>query len=302
MRILIMGMYKNIFRFLVIVFLFLTVGNTTFAQEKELKVITYNIWNGFDWGNDTVRNVKLVNWVREQKADIVALQELCNYTPEKLEEDAKAWGHNYSVLLKETGYSVGLTSKYLIKVKEKILDGMHHGALHCETTGIDVFVIHFWPGNYKYREEIAIITERLKKVREETPYYIVLGDFNAHSPIDADLYNPNGYLFSRKKSFEKDNINIIDYEAMSSLLAFPLVDVCQLYTKGMSERGTFPGRVLGPLNNETSEQLISRLERIDYILTSPELAKKCVNANVCNSKENWFLSDHYPVVCLLLWQ
>lgn len=69
---------------------------------------------------------------------LVGLQELCNYTPEKLQEDAEKWGHNYLILLKEQGYSVGLTSKFPIEVKEKIFDGMHHGALHCKTAGIDI--------------------------------------------------------------------------------------------------------------------------------------------------------------------
>ena len=64
---------------------------------------------------------------------------------------------------------------------------------------------------------------------------------------------------------------------------------------GLLERGSFPGRVLGAINDETEEQLVSRLERIDYILVSPELSKSCVNAEVYNGEANWYLSDHYPV-------
>ncbi len=279
-----------------IALLFMLLANGTFAQERTLKVITYNIWNGYDWGKDNDRRTKVINWLNEQKPDIVALQELCNYTPEKLKEDAKGWGHNYSVLLKTSGYPVGLTSKYPIELKEKILEGMHHGALHCKIAGVDIFAIHFWPLNFKYREEIENVLERLKVVRQTNPNYIMLGDFNAYSPIDADLYDTDGYLFTRKKDYVKGERYLIDFEAMSSLLAFPLVDVCQFYTKGISQRGSFPGRVLGPINHETTEQLVSRLERIDYILVSPDLAKKCIGAKVCNGEENWFLSDHYPVV------
>jgi endonuclease/exonuclease/phosphatase family metal-dependent hydrolase len=82
---------------------------------------------------------------------------------------------------------------------------------------------------------------------------------------------------------------------MSSSLALPLYDVVREKTTGMIERGSFPGRVLGPVNNETAEQLVSRLERIDYILVSPSLKEKCIDAKINNGKENWFLSDHYPV-------
>ncbi len=181
---------------------------------------------------------------------------------------------------------------------------MHHGALHCKTGGIDVFVIHFSPGSYeKRREEIAIILEKLKVVRETNDNYMVLGDFNSQSPIDADLYDPNGALLSRLRESDKDNPlkgNLfngqLDYAGMAALLAFPLMDVCQPFTKGMEERGSFPAQVLGKVNDETYQQLLDRAQRIDYIMASPKLALKCVSAKVHNGKLNYYLSDHYPVV------
>ncbi len=280
---------------------------SAYAQEANgsFKVITYNIWNGYDWGKDELRRAEVAQWIDRQEPSMVALQELCKYTPEKLEEDAGSWGHSYSVLLKTTGYSVGLTSKYPITIKEKILDGMHHGALHCVIKGIDVFVIHFHPGSISFRrEEVAIMLNKFARVREYNQYYMVLGDFNSHSPFDADLYDPEGYLLTRLKErypnneIEEGNLSHgdLDYSVMSALLAFPLIDVCRPYTCGIEERGSFPGRVLGSVNKESEEQLVSRLERIDYILVSPELAVKCTGAKVCNGKENHYLSDHYPVM------
>lgn len=274
------------------------------AQEGTLKVITYNIWNGYDWGEDEDRRNRVNAWVNNQNPDIVALQELCKYTSEKLAEDAHSWGHDYSILLKTNGYSVGLTSKYPIELKEKIRKGMHHGALHCKTMGIDVFVIHFHPGSFqRRREEVAIILDKLAQVRETNPNYIVLGDFNAQSPIDADLYDPDGPLLSRLRKSNEDKPETgnlfnadLDYAVMSSLLAFPLIDVCQKFTEGMDQRGSFPGQVLGEVNDEPKEELISRMERIDYIMVSPALSIKCIDAKVCNGEDNYFLSDHYPVI------
>ena len=267
------------------------------AQEKndQFKVITYNIWNGYDWGKDEVRRAEVGEWISKQEPSMVALQELCKYTAEKLEEDALSWGHLYSVLLKTTGYSVGLTSKYPIIVKEKILDGMHHGALHCNVKGIDVFVLHFHPGSISFRrDEVAIMLDKFASVREHNQHYMVLGDFNSHSPYDADLYDPEGLLLNRlnerqpDKGIEEGNLSYgdLDYSVMSTLLALPLIDVCRPYTHGIEERGSFPGRVLGPVNNESDENLVSRLERIDYILASPDLSIKCTGARVCNGKEN----------------
>ncbi|WP_296705627.1 endonuclease/exonuclease/phosphatase family protein [Algoriphagus sp.] len=65
-----------------------------FSQEAEnpLKVMTYNIWNGFDWGKDTTRQEKLIQWVKAQDPDVLALQELCDYTVDKLKIDAAKWG------------------------------------------------------------------------------------------------------------------------------------------------------------------------------------------------------------------
>jgi len=289
---------------LLILFTLFCLSTNSYSQQNTLKVITYNIWNGYDWGNDEERRSRMNNWINDQNPSLVALQELCKYTSGKLKEDARSWGHEHSVLLKTTGYSVGLTSTFPIEVNEKIMEGMHHGALHCKTNGIDVFVIHFSPGSYaKRREEVAIILEKLEKVREENDRFMVLGDFNSQSPIDADLYDPDGALVTRLRESNKDkplkgnlfNGNL-DYAVMSSLLAFPLIDVCQPFTKGMEQRGSFPAQVLGEVNNETKEELLSRAERIDYIMASPDLAAKCIKANVCNGKENYYLSDHYPVV------
>ncbi|MCL6293848.1 endonuclease/exonuclease/phosphatase family protein [Jejuia spongiicola] len=282
----------------------LLIGVFSFSQQKNktVKIISYNIWNGYDFGKDEKRRGDLVNWVNSEEPTIVGLQELVNYTPKKLEEDAKNWGHSYSVLLKENGYSVGLTSKFPIEVKETIFEGMHHGALHCKTGGFDVFVVHFSPSSYKKRQkEAKIILKKMRIAAKSNPNYLVMGDFNAHSPMDADLYKNNILLdrlrLSNKNKGEEGNLtnNEMDYSVISNFMAFPLVDACQKFSNSMAERGSFPGRPLGKINSESVEELINRLERIDYIFVSPQLSKKLVSAQVYNKQPNWYLSDHYPV-------
>ena len=115
-----------------------------------LKVLTYNIWNGFDWGKDTQRRDNTHQWIDSKTPDIVALQELCGYTPEKLAKEAKKWGHSYSVLLKNKGYSVGLTSNRPIELKEKVFDNLWHGMLHCKTWDIDFFCSSFESGRQRF--------------------------------------------------------------------------------------------------------------------------------------------------------
>jgi len=285
---------------------FVMITSLGIAQKTEsFKVMTYNIWNGFEWGKEAERKESLLNWVKEQNCDVIALQELCGYNHKKLKKDAKYWGHDYSVILKTDGYPVGLTSKHPIEIVERIISGMGHGALHCKTNGIDFMVVHLHPGSIKRRrEETHILFNKLKVIMVENPSCVVLGDYNAHSPFDADLYDDDGVLLYRYREGNKGkgldgNIanNTFDYAVISSFLSLKLEDVVQKYTQGLSQRGSFPTRVFESDDEKaTPQQSTAKMERIDYILVSSELAKKCINAQVYNGKPTWFLSDHYPVI------
>lgn len=274
---------------------------TKTPQTKSLKVISYNIWNGFDWGKDTDRKSKFIDWVNTQKPDVFALQELCGYTQEKLLADAKKWGHNYAEILKTSGYSVGITSNKPIEVKEKILEEMHHGALHCKVDGIDIFVIHFSPFSYqKRREEAKIILDKLSKLSKEQNKYLVLGDFNALSPFDAHLYKDKTWILEDMKASEKEHGHVrnllndeLEYGVIGSLLGYPLIDVTQKFTSTWDDRVSCPTQVF---EDEKGKGRPKNSTRIDYILTSDFLAKKCVNAKVLNKEETYYLSDHYPVL------
>lgn len=290
-------------------FLLLLIPFSGFGQsdKKDFKVLTYNIWNGYDWGKDEIRRAKTQQWINEQNPDVVALQELCNYTDEKLLEDANKWGHNYAVLLKTTGYSVGITSLYPIEIKEKIFSNLHHGALHCKINDIDFLVVHLHPGSIvRRREEAILLTSKIESIKQQNQKYVVLGDFNAHSPFDVDLYKPNDYFLKRLLDENKGSSGNLehgnlDYSVMSKFLSIPLYDLVQKFAHGIEEKGSFPARALLNMNDENEEQLISRLERIDYIIVSSNLSEKCIKATVHNGQSNWFLSDHYPVSAVFDW-
>ena len=272
------------------------------AQTPEnLKVISYNIWNGFDWGKDEERRGKLVEWVKSQNPDVVALQELCGYTESKLLEDAKKWGHEYVVILKEDGYPVGLTSSKPIQLKEKVREGLWHGMLHCRTWGVDFFVVHLSPADRAFRvREAAIITEKVKTASDLNPYYVVLGDFNAHSPFDGDLDKQHPKQLARTRLSDQKNEkheNLLDgehdYGVISKFLSLPLIDVCQRYVS-TPNRFTFPAPALVGVW-QTSKEVKENKHRLDYILVSPQLAKKSTGAGVHNGSDTGPLADHYPV-------
>ena len=283
---------------LILFFCFLSVGLC--AQDKNLKVITYNIWNGFDFRKDIDRKNGVIDWLVDQKPDVLALQELCGYNQETLLEDAKKWGHNHAVILKDNCHSVGLTSVRPIVIKEKVLDGLWHGMLHCETFGIDFFVVHLSPKDRDFRvKESNIIISKIASIENKS--FVVLGDFNSHSPFDGDIDLVSPEFLERIRMSDlnnKANNNLLDgefdYSVMSSFMSYPLIDVTQRFV-GSQDRFTFPGEVLLK-NYKSKESLEKNRRRIDFIMVSRELAKKCVNSTVHNDKETGLLSDHYPVV------
>jgi len=283
---------------LILFFCFLSVGLC--AQDKDLKVITYNIWNGFDFRKDIDRKNGVIDWLVDQKPDVLALQELCGYNQETLLEDAKKWGHNHAVILKDNCHSVGLTSVRPIIIKEKVLDGLWHGMLHCETFGIDFFVVHLSPKDRDFRvKESNIIISKIASTDNRS--FMVLGDFNSHSPFDGDIDLVSPEFLERIRMSDlnnKANNNLLDgefdYSVMSSFMSYPLIDVTQRFV-GSQDRFTFPGEVLLK-NYKSKESLEKNRRRIDFIMVSRELAKKCVNSTVHNDKETGLLSDHYPVV------
>ena len=283
---------------LILFFCFLSVGLC--AQDKDLKVITYNIWNGFDFRKDIDRKNGVIDWLVDQKPDVLALQELCGYNQETLLEDAKKWGHNHAVILKDNCHSVGLTSVRPIVIKEKVLDGLWHGMLHCETFGVDFFVVHLSPKDRDFRvKESNIIISKIAST--DNGSFMVLGDFNSHSPFDGDIDSVSPEFLERIRMSDlnnKANNNLLDgefdYSVMSSFMSYPLIDVTQRFV-GSQDRFTFPGEVLLK-NYKSKESLEKNRRRIDFIMVSRELAKKCVNSTVHNDKETGLLSDHYPVV------
>ncbi|MCL6265742.1 endonuclease/exonuclease/phosphatase family protein [Flagellimonas myxillae] len=261
--------------------------------------MTYNIWNGFDWGKDTERQTKFIDWIKSKDPDVLALQELCGYTEEKLKADAAKWGHPYSKILKTKGYPVGLTSKKPIVLKERALDSLWHGMLHCKTYGIDFFVVHLSPADANFRlKEAGIISEKIKAAHTDT--FMVLGDFNAHSPFDGEALKHNKSLLQKYAKGESDKysnlrLGTFDFAPISTFLGLPSIDLSKNFND-VRDRFTYPSPVLMGSYRENMEEVILTRERIDYILSSPVISKSCIGVTTYNSGETEALSDHFPIM------
>ncbi|NND31013.1 MAG: endonuclease/exonuclease/phosphatase family protein [Saprospiraceae bacterium] len=292
----------TIMKWILFTLLTLLICRSGYCQSEEIRVMSYNILTGFDWGKDSSREASLVSWVKDQNADVIALQELCDFNQQKLELLAKKWNHNYAVILKEGGYPVGLTSNKPIELMERVLEGLWHGMLHCKTWGIDFYVVHLSPADWQFRkEETGIIAERIVRGSVSNDKYIVLGDFNAHSPFDGDFDIKYPYQLERARRGDLKNEKyknlrngLFDYSVMASFLSLPLTDVCQRFVS-LDDRTTCPTPINVP-EWLTREEMQKTKSRIDYILVSPTLEQFCTGAYIFNGEPTQYLSDHYPIV------
>lgn len=131
------------------------------------------------------------------------------FTEESLTALAGRYGHPYAILCKESGFPVGLTSKYPIELRNRLLEDvpLWHGAIHTRIKDINVVVLHLYPfgtypngqgaagtGNtYRDREINCILDSTIRRYPVE-PLWLMAGDFNSYSPKDADAMPANTYF------------------------------------------------------------------------------------------------------------
>ena len=275
-----------------------------YSQKKEqqtFKIISYNIWNGLS--EEPECRPKFIKWINEQKPDVLALEELVDINEEKLSQLAAEYGHHYVAIVKEEGYPVGITSRKPIQVISKNLEGFWHGMLHVKTYDLDLIVTHLSPFEWKFRlQEAQLITEYIQK--HNLKNYMVMGDLNAHSPFDAEEIESHTTLKSNMEKWDKQNPQYgntrgsrFDYSVLSKFLSTGMADAIQMFVPA-KDRMTYPAAYLNKLKWDDPSLKQCR-ERLDYILVSPLLVHKCINAAVHNGQENEGISDHYPVSLIL---
>lgn len=258
-----------------------------------LRIISHNVWYGFTIAPE--RKKTWITWMKEQRPDIVSLQELNEYTPQQLAEDAKNYGHEYSVLLKEEGFPTGITSRYPIDDIKITKGGLHHGLLRVRIKQIYVYVIHLHPSNWDFRKnEINQIIRDMDELPPDSQV-IMAGDFNTFSPLDS-IYYSHGRLepfFNERDSlYEEKNLNNgkLDYTVIQGVLDVGLVDLeANLRTSTYHFSGSFP--TLVEKEGEHGDQ-----RRLDYVFASQNLANKVTKATIITSDTALRLSDHLPVL------
>lgn len=259
-------------------------------KTKNFRIATYNVWVGYHDGkhprlpcdpSGKARKEGISNWLTGQDLDVVAFQELMNYTDDSLRKEAAQWGHSYALVHRDKGMAMGITSRYPIEVKEILgTESMHHGLIYCRIAGIDIVATHLWPSfDETILDEANKVAQRVERSMSEKRPVIVLGDLNAFSPQDDALVSDETMeLYKNQWKWELEN-GRPSYRVMQRLLALGLEDVCIPFSK----------------NDE------ARKQRYDYILASPELAKQCVDATHYQDAQYLKWSDHFPVIAEFKW-
>ena len=283
---------KNTLRLLVFSALLVLHTSFTCPGPATFTVITYNVWNGFE--GEIPRRNAFVAWAKQQQADVMAFQELNNFTQAGFAELANSWGHPYAVIVKENGYPVGISSRYPITNVYKQIAGMHHGCLYAEVKGISFFVVHFSPfSSAKRKEEADAIIATLKSKHKLDEKTIVLGDFNAFSPADSLFYTTTGLRDSMRVAETKNSVlrNLdarkeLDYQVVRTFIDNGFYDSFSLLQKPFDN--SYPTKVFP---GTTTSDLI----RIDQVLLSAKMKADFKSAVIIKDAVTDTLSDHYPI-------
>ena len=283
-------MYNRIVLTLVII---LVIGSGFKSDPyQKLRVLSYNVWVGFQ--QDSLVLSRYINWVNRMDPDIVAYQEMNNFSQTDLEVLAEKYSHPYAIQSKEDGFPVALTSKFPIVNVQKVVDNMHHAYLYGVTNNIHVFVIHFSPHRYlKRQHEVEIILAHAALLNEDDMIMIV-GDFNALSASDSVNYSKE-FIEGIRKTDEsiqhRQNLknNKLDFSVISRVEAAGFKDVFKLHNDEF--------KISKPTATRVAQRgaPIGGGERIDFAFVNSALAQHIISADIIHDEDTDQISDHYPV-------
>ncbi len=266
--------------------------------NHRMKIISYNIWNGFE--HTKAKADKFVHWIGQQQPDIVALEELVDFKEADVQQLAGSYGHQYSILLKEKGYPVGITSRYPITLIKAQVDSFWHGMLHVKIKDIDFIVTHLSPFSWKYRlKEAQQIVDYIKN--NHLNNCMIMGDLNAYSPLDAIWLERKDHLRKNLLNWDQAHPEYgnmrgqrFDYSVLSTFMAAGFDDCIGRMVFPENKRVSFPTATLYGWNWDDS-RLTAVAERLDYILLSESLSPLVKEVEVHNGPDLEGISDHYPV-------
>lgn len=250
-----------------------------------MKVATWNV------NSMNVRQGHVVEWLQNHEPDVLVLQEIKQTTDKFPTDDLQAIGYHSIASGQKTynGVAAIAKSEPLDPVTDfPDLEDPQRRIL--ATTVGDVRVINLYVpngsevGSEKYDYKLGwlgSLRRFLKAEMEQHENVVVMGDFNI-APADADVYDPEkwgeGILCSPRER-----------AALQELLELGLTDVFRKFDQPEQTFSWWDYRAAGFRRNAGL--------RIDLILTSDTMTKRCTASYVDKEPRGWERpSDHTPVI------
>lgn len=260
-------------------FLLLFLAIHASSAQDNLKILQYNVLEGFR--NDSLIQNEYISWLESFDPDIIAYQEMNDFTQKKLETFALRYGHEYAILSKTEGYPVAVTSKFPIVNVQKVIDNMWHAYIYAQVSDLHIFVVHFSPHVLiKRRAEIRQVLAHAANLPQNEKI-LITGDFNSYAPSDSSIYDAerlNSYIEIEKKHKHIRNLDNgkFDYSVIESIENAGYTDLQHSY------------------NREFCRSSVASKSRIDYMFANESLAKHLSSIEIIIDNKTQILSDHYP--------
>ncbi|MFM7396377.1 MAG: exodeoxyribonuclease III [Gammaproteobacteria bacterium] len=238
-----------------------------------------------------VRLPQLVEWLADAKPDIVALQETKLPDPDFPVREIAELGYEVVYSGQRTYNGVAILSRKPLKVVATDIPGFddeQRRVLAAETDGllvVDLYVPNGQePGSDKYAYKLRWLEALERWLRDallKDRDVIVLGDFNI-APQDRDVHDPAAWVGSV-------HVSEPERTAYRQLLDAGLVDVFRNFDQPEKSFSWWDYRAAAFRRNNGL--------RIDLILATPALAKRCVGSRIDREPRRAERpSDHTPVI------
>ncbi|MDF2658012.1 MAG: hypothetical protein K0Q94_803 [Paenibacillus sp.] len=254
-----------------------------------MNILQYNILDGCQ---EEARFDGLSRWIRSQAGvyDVIGLNELNGWSPERLAFHASRWGYSHSYLYETrvSPYYVGIVSKHPLQLVGLTEKPFHHGLLHVKANGVHFLITHLCSSDSMERErEADYIANTVSRISEPL---LVMGDLNTLSPHDDGYYKEYGLL----ETLESDDKLSRKFVVRGKLNYRPMQI---LLDAGLSDTGHGADFQFSVPTSMNRDQMHAARMRLDYVLVNDALRKKHPVSSIIRDEKVEELSDHCPVRC-----
>jgi exodeoxyribonuclease-3 len=261
-----------------------------FPLDLSMKIATWNV------NSLNARLAHLLRWLELNPVDILCIQET-KLTDDKFPlVDINAAGYQVAYSGQKTYNGVAILSRYpitdVVRNNPRFVDDQQR-IIGATIEGLRIICAYVpngqTVGSDKYVYKLAWLKALKEWLREEIQHhgetgFAILGDYNI-APEDRDVHDPA--LWEGQVLFSEP-----ERSALRELIDLGLVDSFRLFEQPEKSFTWWDYRMLGYQKNKGL--------RIDHILMSPTLAKRCSACVIDRVPRKWEKpSDHAPVIATI---